>query len=94
MKRFLEKGVKDPAGFAAQMMVLSFVSKDAVNCVIYTSQSAVNKEIPDEKRPFVMFNDLINGILNVAGQLASFSLVEKCSHLNNLGRNTQDIKRF
>lgn len=77
MKRFLEKGLKDPAGFAAKMLVYSLVSKDAVNCIIYTGQSATNKEIPDDKRSFVMFNDLINGILNVGGQLASFALVEK-----------------
>lgn len=87
MKRFLEKGLKDPAGSAAKIMVLSFVSKDAVNCVIYTSQSAFNKEIPDEKRPFVMFNDLINGILNVAGQLASFSLVEKWLNPKQFGKH-------
>lgn len=77
MTKFLERGLKDPAGFAASMMVYSLISKDAVNCAIYTIQSYTNKEIPDEKRPFVMYNDLIQGFINVGGQFASFKIVEK-----------------
>lgn len=76
VSKFIEQGIKDPATFAARMMVLSFVSKDAVNCVIYTTQSATNKKIPEEKRPFVASLDLINGVLNVAGQLFAAKLVD------------------
>lgn len=74
---FVEKGVHDKAAFAAKLMVISFISKDAVNCLIYTTQSATNEKIPKEKRSFVMYNDLINGFLNVGGQLLSMKLVER-----------------
>lgn len=74
--KFLEKGVKDPASFAATMMVTSLISKDAVNCVIYSVQSANNKRIPEDKRGFNTWLDIINGILNVGGQLVSYYIVD------------------
>lgn len=64
----LEQGVSDPARFAAAMLVTSIVSKDAIGCVLYTSQSLNNKKIPEEKRKFVAALDLMNGILMVGGQ--------------------------
>lgn len=73
----LESGLKDPASFAAKVMVYSLVSKDFVNCAIYTYQSANNEKIPKEKRSFVASLDLINGILNVTGQLFAFYVVDK-----------------
>lgn len=77
MTKKLQEGLKDPAGFAAKMMVLSFVTKDAVNCAIYTYQSANNKKIPEDKRAFVASLDLIQGFINVGGQLLAASLVDK-----------------
>lgn len=77
IKKQLDQGLKDPASFAAKMLVVSLVSKDAVNCIIYTAQSAYNKEIPDDKRPFVAALDAFNGILNVVGQIAAFTFVDK-----------------
>lgn len=73
----LEKGFKNPAEYAAKMMVLSFITKDAVNCALYTYQSATNEKIPEDKRGFVAALDFFNGILNVGGQMASFYLVEQ-----------------
>ncbi|MFA7658022.1 MAG: hypothetical protein WCY19_01155 [Candidatus Gastranaerophilaceae bacterium] len=73
----LEKGYKEPAKYAAKMMVLSIVSKDAINCAIYTYQSYNNKEIPERKRKFIAAMDLINGIINVGGQILSFMLIER-----------------
>lgn len=76
MAKGLEVAYKEPAKVAAKAMLISLVSKDAVNCAIYTLQSLNNKEIPDDKRYFVSFMDLINGGINVVGQVASFFLVE------------------
>lgn len=73
----LEKGLKHPAEYAAKMMVLSLVSKDAVNCAFYTYQSLNNEKIPKEKRGFVAALDFVNGIINVGGQLAAFALVDR-----------------
>lgn len=74
--KFLENGPKDPASFAAKMMVISLISKDAVNCVIYTAQSANNERIPKDKRGFNAWLDAINGILNVGGQMISYFIVD------------------
>ena len=73
----LEIAVQNPAKFATNMMVLSLVSKDAVNCVFYTVQSYNNKRIPEEKRKFVAALDLVQGILNVGTQLLAASLIKK-----------------
>ncbi|MDD3149273.1 MAG: hypothetical protein PHV68_00415 [Candidatus Gastranaerophilales bacterium] len=59
------------AGAAAGIIgVASCVTKDAVNCYYYVTQSLKNKRIPEEKRKFVAALDLSNGLLNVAAQLA------------------------
>lgn len=73
----LEKGFQHPAEYAAKMMVLSFITKDAINCALYTYQSATNEKIPEDKRGFVAALDCFNGILNVVGQYVSFRLVEQ-----------------
>lgn len=73
----LEKGYKHPAEYAAKMMVLSFITKDAVNCGLYTYQSATNEKIPEDKRGFVAALDFFNGILNVGGQMLSAWIVEQ-----------------
>lgn len=73
----LEKGLKEPATYAAKIMVLSIVSKDLVGCVFYTYQSYNNKKIPEEKRKFVAALDAMNGIIMVGGQLAASLCVEK-----------------
>lgn len=73
----LKKGLEHPAEYAAKMMVLSFISKDAVNCGLYTYQSLHNEKIPEDKRGFVAALDLVNGIINIAGQFAAALLVER-----------------
>lgn len=73
---YFEKGAKNPAKIAADLMVFSLVSKDAVNCAIYTYQSANNPKIPKERRSFVSALDFTNGIINVVGQIGSYILVE------------------
>lgn len=72
----LEFALKEPAKAAAIGLVTSLVTKDAANCIIYTTQSLNNEKIPEDKRRFVAYMDLINGIINVGGQIASFFLVE------------------
>lgn len=72
----LEKGLKHPAQFAATMLVTSIVSKDLVGCVIYTSQSATNQKIPEDKRTFVALTDLMNGIIMVGGQFMVGKIIE------------------
>lgn len=76
MSRYLEQGFKHPGEIAAKAMLWSLVSKDFINCIIYTTQSLNNKKIPEDKRRFVGYMDLINGVINVAGQIGSFFLVD------------------
>ena len=66
---WFERLSKDPAA-AAKLVLWSTASKDAINCLWYTYQSATNKKIPKEKRKFVSFLDLFNGVLNVAVPIA------------------------
>lgn len=73
----LEKGFQHPAEYAAKMMVVSLISKDAINCAFYTYQSLHNEKIPEDKRGFVAALDFVNGIINVGGQIAAFALVDK-----------------
>jgi hypothetical protein len=80
--KFIQKNVfefarKNPAGFAARSALVSALSKDAVNCYYYTTQSWNNKKIPEDKRSFVGSMDLMNGILNVAGQMVVGKWIEK-----------------
>jgi hypothetical protein len=73
----LKKGLEHPAEYAAKMMVLSFITKDAVNCGLYTYQSLHNEKIPEDKRGFVAALDLVNGVINIVGQFAAAYLVER-----------------
>ncbi len=73
----LKKGLEHPVEYAAKMMVLSFITKDAVNCCLYTIQSMYNEKIPEDKRGFVAALDLVNGVINIVGQLVAAALVEK-----------------
>lgn len=79
-KFFKEKMIQnasEPAKFAASFLVLSIVSKDLVNCFLYTTQSLNNKKIPEEKRKFVAALDLMNGIIMVGGQFLVGKLIER-----------------
>jgi hypothetical protein len=77
ISNFLKQGVQDPAGFAAKMMVISLVSKDAANGVIYTYQSATNKKVPEDRRNFNTWLDGIQGVFNVGGQIVSYYIVDR-----------------
>ena len=48
----------------------SVVAKDGIGCALYTYQSLNNKNIPEDKRPFVAALDLTNGILMISTQIA------------------------
>lgn len=76
MSRGLAYAQKEPAKAGANALVLSLVSKDVVSCIIYTTQTFCNKKYSDEKRRFVGYMDLVNGIINVVGQVLSYLCVE------------------
>lgn len=76
MTKRLDKGVSDPARFAAAMLVTSIVSKDLIGCVLYTTQSWNNKKIPEDKRKFVAAVDLMNGIVMVGGQFLIGKIID------------------
>ena len=88
----LEQGVKEPATYAAKMLVTSLVTKDAIGCALYTYQSYNNKKIPDERRGFVAAMDFMNGIINVGGQIAAFMCVERLLTPKIAARYTGYIK--
>ena len=60
----------NPAASAAvTIATASNITKDAVNCAYYVTQSLNNERIPEEQRKYVAGLDLANGILNVGLQL-------------------------
>lgn len=80
--RFLEKNLykpatENPAKFAGRMALISALSKDAVGCYYYVTQSLNNERIPEDKRNFVASLDLMNGILNVGLQFTVGSWLDK-----------------
>lgn len=80
-KKFMQgqftKNYETPAAFAAAMVFTSIVSKDVINCYLYTTQSWNNKKIPEDKRKFVAMTDLTNGIIMVGGQILTGIAIEK-----------------
>lgn len=67
----------DKARFAARMALISALTKDAVGCYYYVTQSLDNERIPEEKRKFVAAIDLMNGILNVGLQFTIGAWLDK-----------------
>ena len=57
--------VNPTAKQAANLALWSTLTKDALGCYMYTTQSYKNKEIPDERRTFVTAVDFSNGVCNV-----------------------------
>lgn len=77
VKHFMESSIKDPAKTTAWMLLISIISKDAINCGLYTYQSWNNEKIPKDKRKFVALGDLINGLVMVGGQLLAGFVIDK-----------------
>lgn len=68
---------KHPERFAAQMALISALTKDAIGCYYYVHQSLNNERIPDDKRNFVAALDLMNGILNITLQLTIGLMIDR-----------------
>lgn len=82
--KFLEKNLykpaeENPAKFAAKMALWSALTKDALGCYYYVTQSLNNEKIPEEKRDFVAAIDLMNGILNIGLQFTIGKWIDKKS---------------
>ena len=78
--KLLKKMIPDnPTAAAANLALISTITKDVLNCYYYTTQSYHNKKIPEDKRKFVAALDLSNGIMNVAVPLMAASVVKKYS---------------
>lgn len=75
---------EDPTKGAAGLALASTITKDAVNCYYYTTQSYKNKEIPEDKRKFVAANDLSNGFYNVVVPIVT------AKQITNAGTKTFD----
>lgn len=69
----------NPATFAAQMALTSALTKDALGCYYYVTQSLKNEKIPKENRTFVASLDLMNGILNILLQFTAGSWIDKAA---------------
>lgn len=70
LNRMYKSASENPAKFATEMALVSALTKDAVGCYYYVTQSLHNERIPEDKRNFVASLDLMNGILNIALQLS------------------------
>jgi len=68
---------ENAAKFAGKMALVSALTKDAVGCYYYVTQSLHNDKIPEEKRNFVASLDLMNGVLNVALQFTIGMWIDK-----------------
>jgi len=78
MEKMIYKPAREnPAKFAANMALVSALTKDAVNCYYYYTQSLHNEKIPEDKRGFVASMDLVNGVLNVGMQFTIGSWITK-----------------
>lgn len=69
----------DPSKGAAGLALASTITKDALNCYYYTTQSYHNKKIPEDKRKFVAAIDLSNGIVNVLVPLLTQKWIKQFS---------------
>lgn len=78
-KYLYKPATENPAKFAGQMALLSALTKDAVNCYYYTTQSLNNEKIPEDKRGFVAAMDLVNGVINVGLQFTLGAWIDKNS---------------
>lgn len=70
---------ENPAKFAARMALTSALTKDAVGCYYYVTQSLSNERIPEDKRNFVAAIDLMNGVLNIGLQFTVGAWLDKKS---------------
>lgn len=71
--------VNPTARQAANLALWSTLTKDALGCVMYTTQSYKNKEIPDDKRTFVTALDFSNGVCNVFIPMVTGPILSKNS---------------
>lgn len=63
--------------FATGVAVASIVTKDALGCYYYVTQSLKNERIPEKKRKFVAALDLANGVLMVTAQILTVLVFSK-----------------
>lgn len=70
-----EKVLNNDRKFIDGLGVASIVAKDGLGCYLYVTQSMNNKDIPEDKRPFVASLDLTNGLLMIALQILMFKTV-------------------
>lgn len=66
---------EDPAKFIANVAMFSLISKDFINCVVYTVKSWTNEKLDNPH--FMALMDLVQGVLNVSLQtLVGKKLIE------------------
>ena len=70
---------ENPVKFASSMALTSALTKDALGCYYYVTQSLNNERIPEDKRNFVASIDLMNGIFNIIFQFSVGMWIEKRS---------------
>lgn len=80
-KHLYKPAIENPAKFAKNMVLWSVLTKDAVGCYYYVTQSRNNERIPEDKRNFVAAIDLMNGILNVGLQFTIGKYIDKKSDI-------------
>lgn len=79
LNRIYTSAKENPARFAGQMALWSALTKDALGCYYYVTQSLDNDRIPEDKRSFVAAIDLMNGILNIGLQFTVGHWLDKKS---------------
>lgn len=99
VKNHVTKSIKDPS-FLTKTLLLTSVSKDIFAYAIRVKNTAKNKEIPEDKKHFIMTMDAVTGVATTVVQLGTGFLIANkklqdkvCSKIfSNLEKNSRAYK--
>lgn len=99
VKNHVTKSIKDPS-FLTKTLLLTSVSKDIFAYAIRVKNTAKNKEIPKDKKHFIMTMDAVTGVTTTIVQLGTGFLIANkklqdkvCSKIfSNLEKNSRAYK--
>lgn len=99
VKNHVTKSIKDPS-FLTKTLLLTSVSKDVFAYALRVNNTAKNKEIPEDKKHFVITMDAVTGVTTAVVQIGTGFLIANkklqnaiCSRLfSNFEKNSRAYK--